>query len=66
MIEPTETESLDSVEDFCTKMIQISKEAEEDNAFAKHFEGAPKQMPYSRINETKAARDLVLTWRDIL
>lgn len=65
MIEPTETESLASVEAFCSAMIQIAKEAEEEGAFEKHFANTPRRMPFGRINETKAAKDLVLTWRQM-
>ncbi len=65
MIEPTETESLASVEDFCEKMIQISKEAEESGAFEKYFANAPRDTGFGRVNETKAAKDLVLTWKDL-
>ncbi|NCN27029.1 glycine dehydrogenase subunit 2 [bacterium] len=65
MIEPTETESLEEVENFCLKMLQIAAEAEESDAFAKYFAGAPKTTPTTRINETKAARDLVLSWKEL-
>lgn len=62
MIEPTETESLETVEAFCQAMIQIAKEASEENAFEKHFKDRPREVPYGRIDETKAARELVLSW----
>ena len=65
MIEPTETESLDSVEEFCEAMIQIAKEAAEPNAFAKYFENCPRTTPFGRVNETKAAKDLILTWKSL-
>ncbi len=63
MIEPTETESLSTVEAFCEAMIKIAKEAEEPDAFKKYFEGCPREMPFGRINETKAAKELKLTWK---
>lgn len=62
MIEPTETESLDSVELFCQAMIQIAKEAEEEGAKEKYFQNAPSESPIARVDETLAARQLVLTW----
>lgn len=65
MIEPTETESLEEVENFCQKMIQISEEAASEKGFERFFEGAPKTTPTTRVNETKAARDLVLSWNEI-
>jgi len=65
MIEPTETETLETVEQFCQKMIQIAKESKEKEAFEKYFKGAPKDMPVGRVNETKAAKDLVLTWKEL-
>jgi len=65
MIEPTETECLDTVEKFCKAMIQIAEEAKEPDAFQRHFANTPKEMPYARINETKAAKDLILNWKDL-
>jgi glycine dehydrogenase subunit 2 len=64
MIEPTETETLDTVEKFCEVMEQIAKEAAEQNAHEKHFKNSPRNMPFGKIDETKAARDLKLTWND--
>jgi hypothetical protein len=40
--------------------------ARQPDAYKKYFEGAPKLMPYSKINETQAARDLILTWKEML
>jgi glycine dehydrogenase subunit 2 len=63
MVEPTETESLQSVDGFIAAMKQIAREASEPGAFDKYFANAPKEMPFGRINETKAAKDLKLTWK---
>jgi len=63
MIEPTETESLKTIEAFCAAMIQIAGEAQEEDAFRKHFEGTPRTTPFGRVNETKAAKELKLTWK---
>jgi glycine dehydrogenase subunit 2 len=65
MIEPTETESLSTVESFCQAMIEIAQEASEEGAFEKYFANAPRTTPVGRINETKAAKDLILTWADL-
>ena len=65
MIEPTETESLQMVEHFCNTMKLIAKEASEENAFEKHFKDRPRFMSYARVNETLAARQLKLTWKDL-
>ncbi len=64
MIEPTETETLSTVEEFCRVMEQIAKEALEEGAQEKYFKNSPKNLPFAKIDETKAARDLKLTWRD--
>ncbi len=55
MIEPTETESRETLDAFVEAMIQIAKEAEE-NPDALH--NAPVCAPVSRLNETKAAKDM--------
>jgi len=65
MIEPTETESLRAVEKFCQVMIQIAEEAKEENAYEKHFAGRPRHMAYAKVNETLAARQLKLSWKDL-
>lgn len=55
MIEPTETESKQTMDHFIGKMIeadQLSKSAPDV------FKGFPKTMPISRPDETKAARDV--------
>jgi glycine dehydrogenase subunit 2 len=65
MIEPTETESLASVEKFCQTMIQIAKEAAEEGAFEKYFANAPRTTCTGRVNETLAAKQLVLSWKDL-
>lgn len=64
MIEPTETETLSTVEHFCGVMEQIAKEATEEGALEKHFKNSPKNLPFAKIDETKAARDLKLTWKE--
>ncbi|TCP59630.1 glycine dehydrogenase (decarboxylating) beta subunit [Tumebacillus sp. BK434] len=57
MIEPTETESLQTLDNFCDLMIQIAKEAEENADLIKN---APYNTKVNRLDETTAARNPVL------
>ncbi len=59
MIEPTETESKETLDKFCDAMIAIAKECETDPGLVK---GAPYSTPVSRLDETKAAREPKLHW----
>lgn len=59
MIEPTETESRETLDAFCDAMIKIAGECETDPEKVK---GAPYTTPVSRLDETKAARELKLKW----
>ena len=54
MIEPTETESKETLDEFINAMIQISKEIEEDPEKVK---GAPYTTKVLRLDEAKAARE---------
>jgi glycine dehydrogenase subunit 2 len=55
MIEPTETESRETLDAFCDAMLEIAQKIEADpNA----FHDAPKTMPVGRLDEVKAARQL--------
>jgi glycine dehydrogenase subunit 2 len=58
MFEPTETESLDTLDQFADDLIAILAEAEKDPAFVT---GAPRTLPVSRLDETRAARNMELT-----
>ena len=60
MIEPTETESKRTLDAFVTAMQAIAKEAQSDPALVK---SAPHETPVRRLDEVKAARELVLTDR---
>ena len=55
MIEPTESESLETLDRFAEAMIQIAKEAEDNPELLKE---APCTTPVSRLDEGRAARDL--------
>jgi glycine dehydrogenase subunit 2 len=58
MIEPTETESKESIDEFINAMIAIAKEAEENTGIVK---SAPHITRLKRLDEVKAAREPVLT-----
>ena len=53
MIEPTETESRETLDKFIEVMIQIAREVEEDQTRYKLF---PHKAPIGRLDETKAER----------
>ena len=55
MIEPTETESKKTMDDFIAKMIEADELSINDPAAFKEF---PKTMPIARPDEVKAARDV--------
>ena len=57
MIEPTETESLESMDAFIDAMLKIAKEAREEPQL---LHDAPHNTPVGRCDELKAAKNLVL------
>ena len=59
MIEPTETESLETLDAFIDIMIEISKEANETPELLKQ---APTTTQIRRVDEVLAARSPVLKW----
>ncbi|MBN1497473.1 MAG: aminomethyl-transferring glycine dehydrogenase subunit GcvPB [Spirochaetes bacterium] len=59
MIEPTETESKETIDAFIDAMIDIANLADTDPGRLKN---APNNTPVSRPDETRAARELKLTW----
>ena len=58
MIEPTETESKETLDRFIDVMIQIAKEAEENPEIVQE---APHTTVVGRMDETLAARKPILT-----
>jgi glycine dehydrogenase subunit 2 len=60
MIEPTETESLQTLDTFADTMIKIAQEAHTDPELLKT---APHNTPVGRLDEVKAAKELVLCCR---
>ncbi|GGB50758.1 aminomethyl-transferring glycine dehydrogenase subunit GcvPB [Fictibacillus barbaricus] len=59
MIEPTETESKETLDEFIEKMIQISKEAEETPELVQE---APHTTVVKRLDEATAARKPILKY----
>ncbi len=57
MIEPTETESKETLDAFAGALIQIAEEAHREPELLK---SAPHKTPFGRLDEVKAARELVL------
>jgi glycine dehydrogenase subunit 2 len=60
MIEPTETESLQTLDAFADAMIAIAREAEVDPELVRT---APHETPVGRLDEVTAARKPNLRWR---
>jgi glycine dehydrogenase subunit 2 len=60
MIEPTETESIESLDHFIATMRQIAQEAAETPEVV---QGAPHTTEYTRLDEVAANRALNLRWR---
>jgi glycine dehydrogenase subunit 2 len=60
MIEPTETESLETLDAFADAMLSVADEAEAD---PDKVRDAPHETVLARLDETRAARFPVLTWR---
>ncbi|MEM7711637.1 MAG: aminomethyl-transferring glycine dehydrogenase subunit GcvPB, partial [Pseudomonadota bacterium] len=60
LIEPTETESKQSLDEFCDSLLNLARAAKSGDK--ERFENAPRFAPRSRLDETKAARQPVLKW----
>ncbi|MSR76683.1 MAG: glycine dehydrogenase subunit 2 [Candidatus Omnitrophica bacterium] len=63
MIEPTETESKETLDEFIEAMIAIAREIEED---PKVILDAPRNLPIARPDEVLAARKPILSYRDLV
>jgi glycine dehydrogenase subunit 2 len=59
LIEPTETESKETLDNFVAAMISIVKAAREDGV---EYKEAPYKMPVRRLDDVKAARELDLRY----
>jgi glycine dehydrogenase subunit 2 len=60
MIEPTETESKETLDAFVTAMAQILSEASQE---PERVTSAPHTMPVRRLDDVRAAKHLDLTWK---
>jgi glycine dehydrogenase subunit 2 len=60
LIEPTETESLETLDEFIAALRQIAREAEES---PEEIKGAPHHTPVTRLDEASAARKPNLRWQ---
>ncbi len=60
LIEPTESETKETVDRFVEAMVEIREEAKVD---AEKVKGAPYTTPVRRLDDVKAARQLDLAWR---
>jgi glycine dehydrogenase subunit 2 len=60
MIEPTETESKETLDAFCDAMIRIAGECETNPEIIR---SAPHVTPVGRLDEAKAAREPDLRWK---
>jgi glycine dehydrogenase subunit 2 len=60
MIEPTEAEGKEALDDFCDAMLAIARESEEDPELVRE---APHTAPLRRLDEATAARKPVLRWQ---
>jgi len=61
MIEPTETETLETLDHFVSVMEELYEKAKTDPS---SLTCAPETTPVSRLDELSAARNPVLTWRE--
>lgn len=59
MVEPTESESKETLDEFADVLIKIAEEAKENPELLKE---APHNTPVKRVNETQAARNPVLRY----
>jgi glycine dehydrogenase subunit 2 len=60
LIEPTETESRETLDAFVAAMAQILREAHEE---PQRLQRAPHSLPVRRLDDVRAARELDLTYR---
>ena len=59
LIEPTETESKETLDNFVAAMVDIARAAKEDGV---EYKDAPYTMPVRRLDDVKAARELDLRY----
>ena len=59
MIEPTETETKETLDSFALKMNQIDDQIDIE---CEELKNAPYKTPIRRLDETKANRELDIKW----
>jgi glycine cleavage system P protein (glycine dehydrogenase) subunit 2 len=60
MIEPTESEAKETLDAFCEAMLAIAREAAEE---PETVHAAPHSRPVRRLDEVRAAKEVVVTYR---
>ena len=60
LIEPTESESKQTLDQFCDVMVELATAAKAGNS--ERFTAAPTKAPRRRLDETRAARSPILRW----
>ena len=60
LVEPTESESKQTLDRFCDVMLELATDARAGNAA--RFTSAPTMAPRRRLDETRAARSPILKW----
>ncbi|MCI0710144.1 MAG: aminomethyl-transferring glycine dehydrogenase subunit GcvPB [Chloroflexi bacterium] len=63
LIEPTETESKEMLDQFCDVMLKIAQEAKDDPEL---LHKAPHKAPIRRVDEVQAAKQLVLCCQPVV
>ncbi|MBT8087339.1 MAG: aminomethyl-transferring glycine dehydrogenase subunit GcvPB [Gammaproteobacteria bacterium] len=63
LIEPTETESKETLDNFVEAMIDVVSAAKEEGV---SYKEAPYKMPVRRLDDVKAARELDLVYRKVV
>ena len=62
MIEPTETESKDTLDEFIAVMKKIAEEARDDREMVRT---APHDTPIRRLDDVKAVKEPKFTFKDL-
>lgn len=62
MIEPTETESLETIDLFCDAMIKIAEEAKANPDI---LHDAPHVTSHKKLDEVRAVKEQILVWKNV-
>jgi glycine dehydrogenase subunit 2 len=62
MVEPTETETLDRLDQLADAFLSVARESMEAREIVT---SAPHTTPLRRLDEVKAVRELRLRWEDV-